>query len=106
MDYQEFLNQKKQIGGMYGFKTICYPDKSFDFQKYLIDYACQKGRSAIFADTGLGKTNVLLSWADNVSRYTNKNVLILTPLAVSFQTIIEGEKFGIEVKRSRDGHPK
>jgi hypothetical protein len=53
-----------------------------------------KGRSAIFADCGLGKTPMQLVWAENIVRKTNGNVLILTPLAVSYQTIKEGEKFG------------
>jgi hypothetical protein len=41
-----------------------------------------------------------------VARNTNGAILILTPLAVSAQTIREGEKFGIEVQRSRDGKAK
>jgi superfamily II DNA or RNA helicase len=106
MDYNEFLEKKRQISGLFGFNPIILHDFLFDFQKYLVEWALKKGRSAIFADTGLGKTPMLLSWADNVVKKTNKNVLILTPLAVSTQTIFEGGKFGIEVKRSRDGLPK
>ena len=105
-NYQDFLQNKKQISGMFGFKPLSIPDYLFDFQKYLLEWSLKKGRSAIFADTGLGKTIMQLVWADNVIRKTNKNVLILTPLAVSTQTIAEGEKFGIESKRSRDGKPK
>ena len=79
------------------------PDFLFDFQKFLIKWATLKGRGAIFADCGLGKTPMQLVWAQNVIEKTNKNVLILTPLAVSAQTIREGEKFGIECRRSNDG---
>jgi len=54
-------------------------------------------------DCGLGKTLQYLTYAENVVRHTNKRVLILTPLAVAFQTVLEGEKFGIEVKHRRTG---
>jgi hypothetical protein len=54
---------------------------------------------------GLGKSPMQLVWAENVVRKTNKNVLIIAPLAVSQQVVREGEKFGIEVGMSRDGVP-
>jgi hypothetical protein len=79
------------------------PDFAFDFQQYLIDWACRKGRSAVFADCGLGKTPIQLAWAENVVRHTNGRVLIMTPLAVSAQTQREADKFGVEAKVSRDG---
>jgi hypothetical protein len=79
------------------------PDFLFDFQRALLDWGIRKGRGAWFADCGLGKTPMELVWADNVVRKTNKRVLILTPLAVAHQTISEGEKFGIECRRSHAG---
>jgi hypothetical protein len=79
------------------------PEFLFDFQVHLVEWALRRGRAAIFADCGLGKTPMQLVWAENVVRKTNKPVLILTPLAVSQQTIREGEKFGIECQRSQDG---
>jgi len=100
MEYQEFLNRKSQDGTMDGFEPLWMPDFLFDFQKILVEWAIKKGKSAIFADCGLGKTPMQLVWAENVLRKMNKSVLILTPLAVSYQTIIEGEKFSIETKRS------
>lgn len=106
MDYQEFLAVKSQQGGQYGFDPVFMPDFLFDFQKALVEWAVRKGRGAIFADCGLGKTPMQLVWAENIVRKTNGRVLIITPLAVSHQTIREGEKFGIEVKRSDDGNPK
>ena len=105
MEYNKFLKRKSQLGGMYGFKPLWIPDFLFDFQKYLVEWALQKGRSAIFADCGLGKTPMQLVWAENIIKKTSGKVLIITPLAVSQQTIKEGEKFGIEVKRSKDGNP-
>lgn len=106
MEYNEFLERKTQANINSGFEPIWIPDFLFDFQKSLVEWSLIKGCSAIFADCGLGKTPMQLVWAENIVRKTNKNVLILTPLAVSQQTIKEGEKFGIEVIRSKDGQPK
>lgn len=103
MNYQEFLNNKQQNNECWGFKPIDIPDYLFDFQKHLVDWSLRKGRCAIFADCGLGKTPIQLVWADNIVKKTNKKILIITPLAVSFQTVREGEKFGIECKKSSDG---
>ncbi len=103
-EYQKFLEQKKHSIGNFGFKANYIPDIAFDFQKYVIEKAILKGRSAIFLDTGLGKTLVQLSLAENIVRHTNKKVLILTPLAVAFQFIIEAEKLGItDIEYSKDG---
>ena len=103
MNYQEFLKEKTNIGGANGFEPIWIPSFLFDFQKHLVDWSIRKGRAAIFADCGLGKTPMKLVWAENVVRHTNRPVLIVTPLAVSHQTIREAEKFNIEAKRSQDG---
>ena len=105
MDYEEFLQGKMQIGGEFGFSSDDLPDFLFPFQRHLVEWALRKGRSAIFADCGLGKTPMQLVWADQVRRRTNKPVLILTPLAVAGQTIREAHKFGIECERSNDGRP-
>lgn len=88
---------------MYGFEPIEMPSFLFPFQEHLVSWSLQKGRSAIFADTGLGKTSMQLVWADNIVRKTNKPVLIIAPLAVTFQTEREAIKFGIEAAVSRDG---
>jgi SNF2 family DNA or RNA helicase len=101
--YDEYLASKQQFGKNAGFDPVWMPDFLFDFQKALLDWSIKKGRSAIFADCGLGKTPMQLVWAENVRRKTNKPVLVLTPLAVSIQTEIESQKFGIECKRSKTG---
>jgi hypothetical protein len=103
MKYAEFINSKRQLSGYFGFDPIYMPDQAFDFQSMLIDFAVRKGRSAIFADCGLGKTLIQLAWAENVIRKTNKHVLVLTPLAVSHQTAKEAGKFGIDARRSNAG---
>lgn len=102
-DYQAFLERKAQIGSQDGFSPVWMPDFLFDFQKILVEWALQKGRSAIFADTGLGKSPIQLVFAENVVRQTNGRMLILTPLAVSYQILLEAEKFGIPCQRSSDG---
>ena len=105
-DYQSFLNQKQNTGTNHGFEPVFMPPQLFDFQQSLVDWSVQKGRAAIFADCGLGKTAMQLTWAENVSQHVNKPVLVLTPLAVSSQTVREGEKFGIECSRSVNGSIK
>jgi hypothetical protein len=103
VDYNNFLKEKSQLHGNFGFEPIAINKNLFDFQEHLLRWALLKGRAAIFADCGLGKTLMQLCWADNVMQKTNKPVLILTPLAVSIQTVEEGKKFGIECQRSSDG---
>ena len=101
--YDQFLFHKSQLSGASGFAPVWMPEFLFGFQKQLVDWALRKGRSAIFADCGLGKTPMQMVWAENVHRHTNKPVLIMTPLAVGAQTVREGEKFGIDVQRSSTG---
>jgi hypothetical protein len=104
-DYQLFLESKAQLTSYDGFEPVFMPDYLFDFQTYLTEWAIRKGRSAIFADCGLGKTPIYLVWAENIVRKTNGNVLIVTPLVVSHQVTREGEKFHIDCQRSSDGRP-
>jgi len=103
MDYMEFLERKSQIDAGDGFDPVFMPDFLFDFQRALIEWSLRKGRSAIFADCGLGKTPMELVWAQNVVQHTNGNVLVITALAVGAQMVQEAAKFGIEVNRSHDG---
>jgi hypothetical protein len=105
-EYEKFLEKKAQLGSFDGFKPLFLPDSLFDFQSFLVDWALRKGKSALFEDCGLGKTIQQLVWAENIARKTNKPVLIATPLAVSSQTVKEGEKFGIDCFKSVDGKIK
>src|SRR5215216_4776824 len=102
-DYQAFLERKAQLAGGDGFPPTCLPDWLFGFQRDLVDWAIRMGRAALFADCGLGKTPMQLAWAANVHQHTSKPVLVVTPLAVSFQTEVEAAKFGIDAAISRDG---
>lgn len=101
--YAGFLARKAQIEGEHGFTPTNLPSFLFDFQAAMVEWALRKGKAALLEDCGLGKTPQQLVWADQVVRHTNLPVLVLTPLAVSGQTIREGEKFGIEVKRAVPG---
>lgn len=103
-DYLEFIENKKHLLGSFGFEPNYIPDMAFDFQAHIIDKAVRKGRMAVFADTGLGKTLIQISIANNIIRHTNGNVLILTPLAVAFQFILEAQKMGIDdIEYSKGG---
>jgi superfamily II DNA or RNA helicase len=75
----------------------------FPHQKSLTEWALRRGRCAIFADTGLGKTRMEIAWADAVHKSTGKDVLILAPLAVAAQTVLEAEIIGVNVTHCRDG---
>ncbi len=103
MNYQEFLESKRHTIGEFGFDPVWIPDIAFDFQQHIIERAVKKGRMAVFADTGLGKTLIQLSIANNIVKKTNKKVLILTPLAVAFQFIDKANKIGIDdIEYSKD----
>jgi superfamily II DNA or RNA helicase len=103
-DYYEFLEKKRHSIGEFGFKPNYIPNIAFDFQKHIIEKAIIKGRIGVFADTGLGKTLIQLAIAKNIIQHTNKKVLILTPLAVAFQFILEAEKLGVDdIEYSKDG---
>lgn len=103
MSYADFITRKTQLDAGDGFEPDWMPDFLFPFQRGLVEWSVRQGRAAIFADCGLGKTPMQLVWAENVHRETGKPVLVVTPLAVAFQTQGEAEKFGIEAAVSRDG---
>jgi hypothetical protein len=101
--YAELINARTQFEGESGFEPTWFPEKIFPFQRTLVEWACRKGRAALFEDVGMGKSIQELTWAENVIRRTNKPVLLLTPLAVGPQMVKEAKKFGIDAKRSKDG---
>jgi len=100
MDYTEFLNTKKQRIKSVGFDIDIdsINPMLFDFQKDIVKWAIKKGRCAVFADTGLGKTFIQLEWG----RIISGNILIFAPLSVSRQTIREGKKIEINVTYIRN----
>jgi len=104
MNYQEFIESKKHSIGEFGFEPIYIPERAFDFQSHIIEKSVRKGRIGVFADTGLGKTLIQLSIAQNMILKNNKKVLILTPLAVAFQFLEEAKLLQIDdIEHTRDG---
>lgn len=103
MTYKDFLNRKKQNIQDIGFD--CTPSNHlFDFQKHIVKKALKKGRFAIFADCGLGKTIMQLEFADQVVKHEKQSVLIVCPLAISAQTIEEGNRFGYHISKDTNSN--
>ncbi len=99
--YEAFLNAKAQIDPATGLQDVPRLNPMlFAFQRDLVTWALHRGRAAIWADCGLGKTPMQLEWAQHVPG----DVLIAAPLAVANQTVREGEKFGIAVAYAKTPH--
>lgn len=102
--YAAFLADKFKAIPATGMQDIpALPSTLFPHQAALTQWALKRGRAAIFADTGLGKARMSISWASAVHRYTNRPVLMLEPPAVGWQMVKEGESIGIAVNVCRDG---
>lgn len=97
MDYLKFLESKAFAHQPCGFDVLMNQDWLFKFQQSIVHKCLQRGKAAIFADTGLGKARMGLAWADQVVKQADCNVLILTPCAVAQQMAREAEKIGIAV---------
>jgi superfamily II DNA or RNA helicase len=102
-DYESFLARKLVSQPPVGItKHVELGKHLYDFQDALCRWALRRGRAAIFADCGLGKTPISLEWAHAVAEHTGGQILILAPLAVAQQFVREGVKFGRPVKYARD----
>ncbi|RIA37496.1 hypothetical protein DFR49_3381 [Hephaestia caeni] len=99
--YTDFLAAKAALDPMTGIaEPSGLPSSLADFQGAIVPWALRRGRAALFAGTGLGKTLMEIAWADAVARHLNRPVLLLTPLAVAPQFVREADKFGLEVRRA------
>ena len=98
-EYQEFLKSKQKEKEHKGFAALPMNDKLFPFQQFIVERNISKGKHAVFADCGLGKTVMELETASQIVRHTNKPVLILAPLVVVAQTKRESEKFGFDLDK-------
>ena len=98
MDYAEFVARKSHVAPSVGFEPDGVNEALFPFQRDIVRWALRRGRAAIFADCGMGKTPMQLEWARHVAAHTGGRVLILAPLAVAQQTVAEGVKFGVPVR--------
>ena len=102
-DYHQFIEQKLRLHAAVGIDTdALLLSNLFPHQDALTRWALRKGRAAIFADTGLGKTRIQLLWADTIRDVTGHDVLILAPLAVAKQTVREGAAINVNVTHARD----
>lgn len=103
MEYESFIRRKLSCVPPTGITgELRIPLSLFDHQRALVQWALRRGRAAIFADTGLGKSRMQLAWASEVLRHIGRPVLILAPLAVAAQTVAEGCEIGISVRHVRD----
>lgn len=100
--YHAFLARKAVSDPPTGIEPPALPDALFPFQRDIVNWALRRGRAAVFAGTGLGKSLMELSWADAVHRETGRDILHLAPLAVSAQMAREADKFGIVVNIVRE----
>ena len=100
-DYVKFIQAKAIDQIAAGFDPRNIGSHLFDFQSAIVEWACKRGRAAIFADTGLGKTAMQVEWARQVAAHTGGRVLILAPLCVAQQTVDESAKFGTIIKHCR-----
>lgn len=99
MNYSDYVTSKTAIASRAGVHAASLPYELMPHQSDLARWALRRGRAAIFADTGLGKSRMQVAWADQVSRHGD--VLILAPLAVAPQTVREGEAIGVTVTHCR-----
>lgn len=101
--YEDFLISKSKVDVPSGFDPVHarLPEDLFPFQRAIVQWALRRGRAAIFADTGLGKTFMQTAWAWAVHQFTGNRVLILAPLCVAQQTVLEAARLGIPVKYVR-----
>lgn len=100
--YREFIASKGAASHHDGFSSKSIPDRMFAHQRAAAEFALEKGRSALFLDTGLGKSGCEAVFANECLRETGKPSLILTPLAVAKQMQRECDAFGVEARVVRD----
>ncbi len=100
--YHDFLARKAITDPPTGLERVPdLPSRLFDHQRDITAWALRRGRAALFAGTGLGKSFMELAWADAVHRETGKDILHLAPLAVTAQMVREADKFGIAARQVR-----
>lgn len=100
--YEEWLAKKRVSDAAVGIPDATLGTHLFPYQRDLVAWALRRGRAAMFADTGLGKTSMQVEWARVVSERAGR-VLILAPLAVAEQTVAEARRFGVSVVYARHG---
>lgn len=102
-EYSAFIKGKAKVAPSAGFACGDLPATLFSYQRDLVRWACRRGRAALFADTGLGKSRMQVAWASQVHAHTASPVLILAPLAVAEQTRREGAAIGVDITHLHNG---
>lgn len=104
MNYRDFIQNKFKVQKDSGFELSRddINSKLFGYQKDLVLWGLRRGKAAFFTGTGTGKTFMQVEWAKHVQARLNMPVLILSPLAVSVQTVNEARKLGIDVNLCRE----
>lgn len=103
--YESFLLKKQWSDPRTGHDPLSINSALFPFQRDIVRWALRRGRAAIFADCGMGKTAMQLEWAHSVNENTGGSVLILAPLAVAPQTAREAEillGYSVSICESQD----
>lgn len=100
--YRDFIATRAVAAQMQGFTPKPINDAAKLHQTAALEFALNRGKSAAFLDTGLGKSFIELEFARQCAEETGKPSLILTPLAVAGQMVREGEKFNIEARQIRE----
>jgi superfamily II DNA or RNA helicase len=103
-EYRRFIASRAPKPKMNGFTPKPYPETVKAHQRATLDFVLERGASAAFLDTGLGKSFIELEFARQCAEETGKPSLILTPLAVAGQMVREGQKFGIDARQIREHH--
>lgn len=102
-EYRAFIASKSKAVDAEGFSPTGMNPAMKEHQSRSVEFALERGKAALFLDTGLGKSLAELEWARQVAEETGKPCLILTPLAVAAQMVREGQKFNIDARQIRDG---
>ncbi len=100
--YKSFVEEKLKHAAPVGFVGDIEGYGLKPHQLDLTGWALKRGRAAIFADTGLGKSRMQIAWAERVVKHTGQPLIILAPLAVAEQTVEEGQKIGVKVNHARE----
>src|ERR1035437_6707402 len=101
--YAKFLTKKSLSSDQLGLKKV--PELAphlFPFQRESVEFNLRVGRSGLFLDTGLGKTECQLEWCQKAIEATNTKALIFTPLAVAAQTKRRADRWGYEAQIIRE----
>ena len=106
MSYADFLASKRRKPPASGIDVhpdeLLSADSLFPFQRQIVAWAVGRGRAAVWADTGLGKTRIEVAWLDQILATVDGTGLILAPLAVAQQTIREARRMGVDVAYVHD----